>query len=98
MASSRVLICFVMCVLFSYRSIDSVILSVSFIGIFTYRFLMSKVFILWFSFIFSFVRLSASVTEFITLYWLLRCKCRLSVSVRCFATLMLVRWYCLSLV
>jgi hypothetical protein len=86
MASSRVMICFVISELFSFLSTDSVILGVSCTGIFTYRSFMSQV-ILWFSFTFSFVKLSASVIEFVTLYWLLRCKWRLNISIRRFAIL-----------
>ena len=84
MASSRMI---VICALFSLLSIDSVILSVSCIGILTYRSFISEVINLWCSFISIFVRLSASVIEFLTLYWLLRCRCWLITSTGCFAIL-----------
>ena len=56
-------------------------------GILTYRSFMSKVISLWFSFIFSFVRLLASVVESLTLYWLLKYKCLFSIPIRCLAIL-----------
>jgi hypothetical protein len=78
---------FVVSALFSCLRISYVVLSVSCIGMFTYKSFMMYVIILWCLFIVSFVRLSASSIEFFTLYWLLRCRCLFIISTRRFANL-----------
>jgi hypothetical protein len=72
MVSGTIIMCFVICMSLSFESNDFVIMSVSCIGILTYKSFISYVIILWFSFIFRFVKSSAKVVEFLMLYWLLR--------------------------
>jgi hypothetical protein len=53
---------------FSFINNDFVIVSVSCIGILTYKSFISYIIILWFSLIFSFVKSWANIVEFLILY------------------------------
>ena len=64
----------VVCVSMFMRSLFLVILMVSFMGMLTYRSLMSKVRSLWLGVILSFVTALAKVLELVAVYWLSRCR------------------------
>ena len=69
-----VIICSVVSLSFSVNRYFFAILSVSRIGILTYRSLISNVISLWFASIFRFIRSLASVVESLTLYWFCKFK------------------------